>query len=76
MQARVENINKLKHNWVREGAETAVHDLDGHGTFVTDLLLDYAPDATIYVAKIAEKKPANPRIIAKVGKIFVEPLPL
>lgn len=65
MQAFADNI-KAKHNWLREGGGTTVHDLDGHGTFVTALLLDYAPDAEIYVAKIADRKPASPRVIAKV----------
>jgi len=60
------DIIKAKLNWLRDGANTTVPDLDGHGTFVTSLLLDYAPDADIYIAKIANREPANPRIIAKV----------
>ncbi|KND87724.1 Intracellular serine protease [Tolypocladium ophioglossoides CBS 100239] len=64
MQACAENI-KDKHNWLRESARTVVHDLDGHGTFVTSLLFDYAPDAEIYIAKIADRSPASPRVIAQ-----------
>ncbi len=66
MQAYADNIKK-KHNWLRQGSKTMVHDVDGHGTFVTSLLLDYAPDAEIYVAKIADRKPASPHVIAKVS---------
>ncbi|KAI6496757.1 hypothetical protein MCOR11_004819 [Pyricularia oryzae] len=31
-----------------------VYDQDGHGTFVTGLLMDYAPHAEIFVGKISE----------------------
>ncbi|KAL1860721.1 hypothetical protein Daus18300_009064 [Diaporthe australafricana] len=64
IQARSENI-KAKHNWLNEKSKNIVHDIGGHGTFVTSLLLDYAPDAEIYIAKIADKKPASPHLIAK-----------
>ncbi|OIW32350.1 pfs domain-containing protein [Coniochaeta ligniaria NRRL 30616] len=64
MQACADNI-KAKHNWLRKDSKATVHDPDGHGTFVTGLLFDYAPDADIYVAKIADRKPASPRVIAK-----------
>lgn len=65
MQACNENI-KAKFNWLHGGVKSAVQDLDGHGTFVTSLLLDYAPDANIYIAKVADREPASPRVIAKV----------
>lgn len=65
VQAYAENI-KAKYNCLNERASSTVHDLDGHGTFVTSLLLDFAPDAEIYVIKVADKKPASPLVIAKV----------
>jgi subtilisin family serine protease len=65
VQARNENI-KDKYNWLNEKAKSIVHDVGGHGTFVTCLLLDFASDAEIYIAKIADKKPASPVVIAKV----------
>lgn len=69
VQACTENI-KAKYNCLNERANSTVHDLDGHGTFVTSLLLDYAPDAEIYVMKIADKKPTSPRVIAKVRHLY------
>lgn len=41
-------------------------DSSGHGTHVTTLLLDIAPDCDVYIAKIAETSPQSPRDIAKV----------
>ncbi|KAJ0108959.1 Intracellular serine protease [Diaporthe amygdali] len=67
IQACNENI-KAKYNCLNERLDSNVHDLDGHGTFVTSLLLDYAPNADIYIVKIADRKPANPRVIA--GAIY------
>ncbi|KAK8131669.1 hypothetical protein PG984_008107 [Apiospora sp. TS-2023a] len=64
---------KAKRNWLRDGANTTVPDLDGHGTFVTSLLLDFAPDADIYIAKIADRgEPANPLIISNAIKHAVD----
>ncbi|KAI1112785.1 pfs domain-containing protein [Nemania sp. NC0429] len=61
--ARIENV-KGRHNWLDEKHVNLVSDRSGHGTFTAGLLLDYTPDAELYVAKIAEKNPASPGIIA------------
>lgn len=66
VEARSNNI-KGKYNWLNEKFKNRVHDRNGHGTFGFGLLLDYAPDAQLYVAKIAEDKPSNPSVIAKVN---------
>ncbi|RFU35462.1 hypothetical protein B7463_g889, partial [Scytalidium lignicola] len=71
IEARLENI-KGKYNWLNEKFKKAVHDRNGHGTFTADLLLDYAPDAQLYIAKIAEHKPSSPSIIAEAINYAVE----
>lgn len=65
MDARNEQI-KGKYNWINERTKNMVHDRNGHGTCTAGLLLDYAHDAELYIAKIAENKPSDPRTIAKV----------
>ncbi|KAL7917439.1 hypothetical protein ACQKWADRAFT_306812 [Trichoderma austrokoningii] len=42
-----------------------VSDRCGHGTHVAGILLDFAPDAELYIAKISDFEPAEPAIIAK-----------
>jgi subtilisin family serine protease len=46
------------------GGDESVNDTFGHGTYVTSLLLEVAPDAKLYVAKIAtgEDVPADHNI--------------
>ena len=58
---------KGKYNWTSERSKKMVHDHNGHGTHIAGLLLDYAPDAELYIAKIAENKPSDPATIAKVS---------
>ncbi|EHK42543.1 hypothetical protein TRIATDRAFT_319946 [Trichoderma atroviride IMI 206040] len=42
-----------------------VSDRCGHGTHVAGLLLDYAPDAELYIAKICDLEPPKPATVAK-----------
>lgn len=64
--AREESI-KERYNWMDSRNIDNVQDSSGHGTHTTGLLLDYAPDAELYVAKIAESDPSDPRTIAAVS---------
>lgn len=47
-----------------------VSDRCGHGTHIAGILLDFAPDAELYIAKISDLEPAEPAIVAKVRHIF------
>ncbi|KXH34121.1 pfs domain-containing protein [Colletotrichum simmondsii] len=66
VEARNHQI-KAKLNWLHGNAKSKnkVPDRDGHGTFTACLVLDYARDAELYVAKIADKEPTSPETIAK-----------
>ncbi|KAJ5928327.1 subtilisin [Penicillium verhagenii] len=64
VDACVEQI-KGRYNWTNEKFPQLVDDYDGHGTFTTSLLLEFCPDAEIYIAKISDGKPVSPSIIAK-----------
>ena len=66
MDARDTQI-KGKYNCTSERFKKMFHDHNGHGTHIAGLLLDYAPDAELYIAKIAENKPSNPAMIAQVS---------
>jgi hypothetical protein len=63
---------KMKRNWT-DGYQRATYDRDGHGTFMAGLLMDYAPDAQLYISKISEGKPCAPHVIAKVFGAFSYP---
>ncbi|KAJ6088426.1 subtilisin [Penicillium sp. IBT 16267x] len=65
VDACIEQI-KGRFNWTNEKFPQLVDDYNGHGTFTTSLLLEYCPDAEIYIAKISDGKPVGPGIIAKV----------
>lgn len=47
-----------------------VPDTNGHGTFIAVLVLEYAPDADLYVIKITDKRAPclDAEIVAKVSK--------
>ncbi|KAM0259351.1 hypothetical protein ACHAQJ_003383 [Trichoderma viride] len=57
-EAREENI-KGKLNCFNN-IQKNIPDLNGHGTFTASVILDYAPDAELYIAKIADKENATP----------------
>ncbi|KAL7938794.1 peptidase S8/S53 domain-containing protein [Trichoderma chlorosporum] len=67
IDARLENIQD-RYNWLLDDNSTnrrVVFDQSGHGTFAASLILDYAPDAQLYVAKIADTTPSEAGVIAK-----------
>ncbi|KAI1636336.1 pfs domain-containing protein [Biscogniauxia mediterranea] len=64
VEARADNI-KGKYNWLNRKFQNVVPDRNGHGTFTACLLLDYAPDVELYIAKIADNKPSSPKLIAE-----------
>ena len=57
---------KGKYNWVNNQDKQKVPDSSGHETHTAGLLLDYTPHAELYVVKIADKDPSDPRTIATV----------
>lgn len=69
IDARLGNIID-RYDWLNDD-ETAnvrlVSDLSGHGTFAASLILEYAPDAQLFVARIAEKETLKASVIAKVS---------
>lgn len=53
-------------NSKRAPGDDDMYDASGHGTHVTGIILDFAPEAQVYVAKIAEHDPDDCRLVAKV----------
>ncbi|KAJ0159681.1 Major intracellular serine protease [Colletotrichum tanaceti] len=51
---------KDKHNCFNESHKRRVTDSNGHGTFAASLIREYAPDADLYVIKIAGRDNARP----------------
>lgn len=66
-EAREESI-KGRRNFYNESQKN-VPDNNGHGTFTASLILDYAPDAALYIAKIADWENTTPdaKIVANVS---------
>ncbi|KAJ5747489.1 Cadherin [Penicillium nucicola] len=56
---------KDRYDWTDESSNGKANDRTGHGTFIAALLLKYAPDAEIYIAKICDTRPSSPQTIAK-----------
>ncbi|QYS96040.1 Peptidase_S8 domain-containing protein [Trichoderma simmonsii] len=71
IDARLGNIMD-RYDWLNDD-ETAnvrlVSDLSGHGTFAASLILDYAPDAQLFVARIAEKERIDEKETLKASVI-------
>lgn len=44
-----------------------VSDQNGHGTHTAGLLLDFSPEADVYIAKIAEHDPHDCQVVAEVN---------
>jgi hypothetical protein len=49
--------------------QASYHDIYGHGTHITRLLLEAAPEAKIYVAKICHKKTINDEFMSGIAKV-------
>ncbi|KAF4586008.1 Pfs domain-containing protein [Ophiocordyceps camponoti-floridani] len=62
---------ETKRNWTNPRRKDTRDD-NGHGTFTASLIIDYAPDARIYVAKIADKGLCSPELIAEAIRTAVE----
>jgi len=72
IQANAERIKDIK-SWLppsESGRRQDSGDVSGHGTHITGLLLDIAPDCDVYIAQIADHQPISPDKIAKVKDDF------
>ncbi|KAF2025168.1 subtilisin-like protein, partial [Setomelanomma holmii] len=54
------------HNWFDKSKGSDIADTNGHGTHTAALILDYIPDAEVYVSKVTDGKHLDPNIIALV----------
>lgn len=72
IEGREENI-RGKHNLYDPPRKT-IKDENGHGTFITSLILDYAPDVELYIIKITGKKNATPagNVVAQVRRCRIQ----
>ena len=62
---RIQSVRSWVNGKNGEEEDPPASDESGHGTHITGILLDLAPDADIYVAQIATKGPSDPSQIAK-----------
>lgn len=70
-EAREEAI-KARLNYYNE-SQRSIPDLNGHGTFTASLILDYAPDAELYIIKIADLNVRpSAAIVAKVSRNTID----
>jgi hypothetical protein len=70
MEARKAQIRGT-YNWISDrNHRQNISDSNGHGTHTAGLILDYAADAELYVAKIADNEPCDPVTIANVSNSF------
>lgn len=66
INAREANV-KGRHNCYGDSQRSVV-DRNGHGTFAANLILDYAPDAELYIIKIADGNVRpEARLVAEVS---------
>ncbi|KAH8742705.1 putative subtilisin [Diaporthe sp. PMI_573] len=63
---------QTKWNWTSTKFKRSAPDRDGHGTFCASLIIDYAPDAELYIAKIAKEEPSPPAVVAEAIRKAVD----
>lgn len=61
-------------NFLPQAAPDDWDDVHGHGTIITSLLLDDAPNAEIYIAKITDKVKIDPEGLFCVGRVWLASL--